>query len=77
MEGVERMACGCRPEQAACEVGRGLLFEVRCVHALIWHQAFVLYPECWREVVWRTYHEAVEAYLCHCGYVVGTVADVG
>lgn len=70
-------ACGCRPEQAACEVGQGLLFEVRCVHALIWHQTFVFYPECWREVVWRAYHEAVEAYLRHCGYVGGMVADVG
>ena len=70
-------ACGCLPLQEACEVGRGLMLEVRCVHALIWHPAFVLYPEHWREVVWQAYHEAVEAYLRHCGYVVGMVADVG
>ena len=69
--------CGCRVEQAVCEVGRGLLFEVRCVYAVIWHETFVVSPLRWREVVWRGYQEAVEAYLRHCGYVAGTVADVG
>jgi hypothetical protein len=47
------------------------------MHAVIWHQAFVLYPERWREVVWWAYHEAVEAYLRHCGYIGEAVADVG
>ena len=69
--------CGCLPLQEACEVGRGLMREAQCVQALIWHPAFVLYPDGFREVVWRTYHEAVEAYLRHCGYVSGTVVDAG
>ena len=77
MEVVARMTCGCRVEQAVCEVGWVLLVEVRCVHTLIWDTAFVFYPHGFRELVWRTYHEAVEAYLRHCGSVGGMVADVG
>ena len=69
--------CECQVEQAACEVGQGLWWEVCLVHAVMWDATFVCYPHGFREVVWRAYQEAVEAYLRHCGYVAGMVADVG
>ena len=60
--------CGCTPQSHACEQGKQLFIEVWCGSQVIESPLFPSRPHEEREETWRHYHEAVQAYLHHCGY---------